>query len=289
MISHLMGIFNEGDYMSDNNEPNSTPNSNSNQGKKKKKISDYYEGDTYKKWKIKKIYFSNVENEYMIIKTNDNMVRVCGKSPTEIASLLGECVTLSEGFIGRRREWCNYQRALAIHTFLMGAKDDSKQILLELIKKLQQIEIVKKKLIYIGVYLILTALILLTSITLTVYVKDFPYTMYLKMATFGSIGGFISLNLRLNDIKFEISESTGSYVAVSIYKMVFSMMTGLVSYFLIKSDLILSAIKINGEINIYLAYTIAIISGFSESLLPNIFKKFENESANNIEKKAVVD
>lgn len=266
--------------MSNINEPISSLNSfetNTPQEKKKKKISDYYEGDTYKRWIIKKIYFSNVEKEYMIIKTDDDKVHVCGKSPTNISQLLSECVTLSEGLKGKQKEWCNYQRALAINTYLMGAQKDSEQILGSLIEKLQQREIVKKRLIYIGVYLVLTILTLIISILLTIFWTTFPYIVYIKMAAFGAIGGFISLNLRLNELKFELSESTGSYVLVSIYKMVFSMLTGLVSYFLIESDIILSVIKVNGEINIYLADTIAIISGFSESLLPNIFKTFEKE------------
>lgn len=248
------------------------------QEKKRKEISDYYEGDTYKKWTIRKIYFRNVEKKYMIIKTDDNIVRVCGPSPTNIAALLGECLMLSEGIAVKKREWCNYQRALAINTYLLGEQEDSEQILLELINKLKQREIVKKRLIYIGVYLSLVMVVLLSSICLTICWNTFPYINYLKMATFGAIGGFISLNLRLNDLKFEVSESTGSYIMVSIYKMVFSMLAGLVSYFLIKSDLMLSAIKVNGEMNKYLTYTIAILSGFSESLLPNIFKTLENET-----------
>ena len=102
------------------------------------------------------------------------------------------------------------------------------------------------------------------------------YIKYIKISTFGSFGGYVALNVKLKDVKFEVSESTLSYIIVSLYKLVFAMISSIISYFLIESDMILSVLKNNSSDNLYLIYAIATVAGFSESLLPNIFKNLEN-------------
>lgn len=257
-----------------------------NEPKMTKKISDYREGDNYKGKKIKRLYFCNSQKKYIIIKTTDNIVRVCGASPENITHQLAECKYLTESIKSKKaKEWYDYQRATAINAYLIGKEDESKIILKELTNKLQQRQIIKKKILYIGVFLSITIGMLLISIGFSSWYTAFRYTKYIKIATFGAIGGFISLNIKLKDMKFEISESTISYIIVSIYKVVFAMLTAIISYFLIESDLILSSIKNSSTNYLYLVYTIATLAGFSESLLPNIFKNIEG-SATGLEEEA---
>lgn len=247
--------------------------------KQTKKISDYREGDKYKGKRIKRLYFCNSEKKYMIIKTEDNIVRVCGASPENITHQLAECKYLTESIKSKKtKEWYDYQRATAINAYLMEKEEESIIILNELINKLHQRQIINKKLSYIGIFLCITIGMLLVSMGLSVFWVTFPYTKYIKIATFGAIGGFISLNIKLKDMKFEVSESTISYIIVSVYKVVFAMLTASISYFLIEADLILSSIKSSSGNYLYLVYTIATLSGFSESLLPNIFKNIEGNN-----------
>lgn len=258
---------------------NQTQLSNNNEIKTTKKISDYREGDKYKGKKIKRLYFCNSQKRYIIIKTEDDIVRVCGASPENIAHQLAECKYLTESVRGKKvKEWYDYQRATAINAYLMDKEDESKIILNELINKLQQRQIINKKISYIGIFLSITVGMLLISMGLSICYAEFPYTKYIKIAAFGAIGGFISLNIKLKDMKFEISESTISYIIVSIYKVVFAMLSAIISYFLIESDLILSSIKNSSTNHLYLVYTIATIAGFSESLLPNMFKNVEGNT-----------
>ena len=78
----------------------------------------------------------------------------------------------------------------------------------------------------------------------------------------------------LDKVNFCISEGTLSYIVVSVYKMVFACISGIIFYLLIQSDIILSAVKHSDGV----AYIVATIAGFSERLLPNIFAKIENDA-----------
>ena len=204
---------------------------------------------------------------------------VFGGAPIEIEHLLAECkyLTSSLKFSSRSSiEIFDYQRAVAINSYLLGEIDTSKKILLSLLNKLHERKILTKKLWYIGIFLIVT----IFMIFLSIYLEHFKYVSFLKIATFGSIGGFISLNLKLQKVKFEVSESTLSYIFVSIYKVVFCMLTSIISYFLIKSDLILGVVQANSNSDFFI-YAIATLAGFSESLLPNIFKSIESSTYDN--------
>lgn len=242
--------------------------------KKKMRISQYKANMYICGLKIKKVYFSNEEKEFIIIKAeDDNDIHVFGGEVNQIAHLLAECKYLTDCLILNKatREMFDYQRATAINSYLIGEIDVSKEILKSLLSKLHERKVVTKKLWYIGIFLIVT----LCMICISMFNRDY---IYIKIATFGAIGGFISLNMKLENIKFEISESTISYIIVSMYKVIFSMLTSIICYFLIQSELILGIIKNNNSNNLYFIYSISTLAGFSESLLPNIFKSIENKT-----------
>lgn len=258
-----------------------------NTNKKVKKMTDYKIGGYIYDHKIKKIYFANNEKNFIILKLEDNdEVIVFGETPKEIVHLLAECNYLTKNFVKnkKRKEMFQYQRAVAINTYLIGEEEKSKEILDKLLNKLQEKIVLSKKLSYIGVYLIIIIIMIFLCIFGDRVEYLIKYMKYIKIATFGSFGGFIALNVKLNDIKFDISESTISYITVSIYKLVFAMISSIISYFFIESELILSVIKNNNTNSLYLIYTIATLAGFSESLLPNMFKNIEKDTNINLER-----
>lgn len=242
--------------------------------KNKNRILQYKVGDTIYGLKIQKIYFANQQKEFIILRA-DNNIQVYGGDLSEIEDLIAECRYLIESLkiSGKAREVFDYQRAIAMNTFLLGKKENGRNILMNLKEKLEKRKILCKKLWYIGIFLSVTIIMILG----TLFIKNWEYIKLFKIATFGSIGGFISLNMRLEEMKFEISESTLSYILVSLYKVIFSMLASIVVYFLIESDLIFGIIKSESSNQLYFLYVIATISGFSESLLPNIFKEIENK------------
>lgn len=248
--------------------------------KKRKKMTDYRVGGYIYNYKIKKVYFADNDRKFIILKLEDNdEVTVFGETPKKIVHLLAECNYLTKNFVKNKKnkEMLEYQRAVAINTYLIGEEEKSKEILDKLLNKLQEKIVLRKKLSYIGVYLIIIIIMIGVCATGGFIQQLEQYMKYVKIATFGSFGGFIALNVKLKDIKFDISESTLSYIMVSLYKLVFSMISSIISYFFIESELILSAIKNNSN-SIYLIYTIATLAGFSESLLPSIFKNLENNT-----------
>lgn len=246
--------------------------------KKRRSILEYKKGMSIYGVKIKKIYFANKEKEFIILKgEEDNNIHVFGGDLSEIEDLLAECKYMTESLAITEKEceMFDYQRAIAINTFLLGKKENSKKILIELNEKLQQRKILFKKLWYIGIFLSVTVIMIICSL----FIKEWIYTKFIRIATFGAIGGFISLNIRLNEIKFEISDSTISYIVVSLYKVIFSMLASIIVFFLIESDLILGIIKTKSSNQLYFLYVISTLAGFSESLLPNIFKGIEDKVA----------
>lgn len=194
----------------------------------------------------------------------------------EITSYLGECNFLRDMSHGNRiKRWVDYQKASALNEFFLGNTEKSIEILNKCMEVVRQKEISRKKMVYIGVYLGITILLLIVWLVMRKYFPDFSYMQYLCVALFGAFGGFISLNYRLEKIDFCISEGTFSYIVVSIYKMAFACISSIIFYLLIQSDIILSAFKQSDGV----AYAVAAIAGFSERLLPNIFAKIENDAA----------
>lgn len=253
-------------------------------GNEVKKIEHMYEykvGDTIRGDRIVKIYFANDEKKYIIIGNVQGEIKVYGEAlPQQVAPLLAHCNSLVDFVVTEEKlkKRVAYEKALAINEALLGNIGKSEEILHETIEKIKQSEVVRKKIVYIGTYLAITTIMVVATLILSTFeFEDESYLHFVKIAMFGSLGGFISLNVRLKKIEFEIFENIWHYFLVSLYKLAFAMVSSIISYFLIESDLILSAFKNGSENYIYLEYMVATLAGFSESLLPNIFSSFEKE------------
>lgn len=244
--------------------------------KKKQKLSGISAGKTVNGQTVKKVYYYDEEKNYIIFKNDLNEVVYLGNMQvSEITSYLGECNFLRDMAHGKRiKKWVDYQKASALNEFFLGKNDKSVEILNKCTEVVKQKEVSRKKMVYIGVYLGITILLLIAWLIMRMYFPEFEYMQYISIALFGAFGGFISLNYRLEKVNFCISEGTLSYIVVSVYKMAFACISSIIFYLLIQSDIILSAVKQSDGV----AYVIATIAGFSERLLPNIFAKIENDS-----------
>ncbi len=167
-----------------------------------------------------------------------------------------------------------------MNEFFLGNNEKSIEILKKCIEVVKQKEISRKKMVYIGMYLGITILLLIVWLRMRMHIPEYEYMQYISIALFGAFGGFILLNYRLEKVNYCISEGTFSYIVVSVYKMAFACISSIVFYLLIQSDIILSAFKQSDGV----AYVIATIAGFSERLLPNIFAKIENDAVEKQEK-----
>lgn len=234
------------------------------------KVGDIFKGHIVKK----KFYYDNEKGFFIFGNEKDEVIFFSQKQVTEISQLLGRCNLMRDMVHSRKmKSWIDAQKASALNEFFCEHKEKSEEILKECIEMAEKRELARKKMIYIGTYLGVTMIFLLLILLSNRFNINKTTIKYLYICMFGAFGGFISLNTRLEKIEFRLYEGTLSYILVSIFKLAFSCLSSIVVYFLIESDLILSAFK-NSPGIIYIA---AALAGFSESLLPNIFSGLEKD------------
>lgn len=240
------------------------------------KLDNVKVGNNFKGRIVEKVFYYDNEKRFIIFKAkNEGVTFFAQKQVTEISQLLGRCNLMRDEMVHgqKMKSWIDAQKAAALNEFFCDNKEKSEEILKECIEMAEKRELARKKMIYIGTYLGVTVLFLILALLLKCYNIDNPIIKYVYICMFGAFGGFISLNTRLEKVEFRLYEGTISYILVSIFKLSFSCVSGIIVYLLIESDLILSAFK-NSEGIIYIAATLA---GFSESLLPNIFSGLEKD------------
>lgn len=243
--------------------------------KKKLRPSDYCAGMEVKGNIISKVYFFSDEKEYLIFKNIKEEIKFFSKVQVGgITTQMAECNFLMELLHGEQnKEWVNHQKAVALNEYFLDNEEKSIEVLNKTIEVIKRKEATRKKIFYIGTYLAITMIMLILSL----FFSEFKYLEYLRIATFGAFGGFISLNTRLKKVEFDISETDFSYIVVSIYRMAFACISSIISFFLIESDMIFTVFKNSVADYRCLVYIVAAIAGFSESLLPNIFSGIEKE------------
>lgn len=240
-----------------------------------KRLDIIEDGSTLKGHIVKKKYYYDNEKGFIIFENEkDEIIYFAQKQVTEISSLLGKINIIKDIVHGEKTKlWINAQKAAALNEFFCEHESESKKILKKCISIVEKKELARKRIIYIGTYLGITILFVCLIILLNIFKIDVAIMKYLYICMFGSFGGFISLNTRLEKIEFRLYEGTWSYILVSVYKIAFSCVSSVIAYFMLESELILSVFK--GSTSI--AYIIAVLAGFSESLLPNIFSGIEQD------------
>lgn len=241
----------------------------------KKRLDKIENGVDFKGHTIKRNYYYDNDKGFIVFENDkEEIVYFAQKQVTEISPLLGKINLMKEIVHGKKiKLWINAQKAAALNEFFCEHKSESKKILKKCISIVEKKELARKRIIYIGTYLGITMLFACLNIILNIFKIDVAIMKYLYICMFGSFGGFISLNTRLEKIEFRLYEGTWSYILVSVYKIAFSCVSSVIAYFLLESGLILSVFK--GSMSI--TYVIAVLAGFSESLLPNIFSGIEQE------------
>lgn len=252
---------------------------------KEKRFDNIKPGSEFKGHIIKKVYFFDANKNYIIFENeNNDVIYYAERQLTDISMLLGQCNLMREMTNDEKfREWINTQKACALSEFLCGNDEKSVEVLETCIKTAENREKAKKKMVYIGTYLTVVVSLLLFMALLSACPHQENFMRCVSVIVFGAFGGFISLNTRLEKIDFNVYEGMGSYILVSVYKLAFACISSIVVYYLIESDMILSAMKDSKGI-IYVAATLA---GFSESLLPNIFSGIEKDIIDKKEQKVI--
>ena len=109
---------------------------------------------------------------------------------------------------------------------------------------------------------------------------------YFTVATFGSFGGFLSTMYKINRLSFENEDNKSLLFFLSISRVILSMLSSVIIYILIKSNIILGIL--NKAENIYVYYIFAVVAGFSETFIPDILKKIERKTNEDDNKNCVL-
>jgi hypothetical protein len=101
-------------------------------------------------------------------------------------------------------------------------------------------------------------------------------------AAMGSLGALISVLLRSDKLKIDVSAGRTVHYFEGALRILLGMMAGLLFVFAVKADVLLSIINTSGRA-IVILLVIAIIAGASERLLPNLIKQLEGTLVAEIE------
>lgn len=96
-------------------------------------------------------------------------------------------------------------------------------------------------------------------------------------ATFASMGGFISVSLKIKSLQTDKDLNKKTYFFYGAERIMFSIIAGVLTYFMLKGNLIFGFLNSTPDIS-FSIYVICALSGFSETLIPNTLRNLERKS-----------
>lgn len=112
---------------------------------------------------------------------------------------------------------------------------------------------------------------------------DHETKQMIYMITFGGIGGLFSVAININKHQEKVNRLLGPHVLAGTFRMLIAMMSGLIMYVFFKSKLIAIGNSVatgDESYDHYALYMVAIVAGFSESLVPNLIRKTDSKEDN---------
>lgn len=199
------------------------------------------------------------------------------KKINDISSLLSQFSTY---LTNKRRRRNNAQIiANAIGNSLDGNVKYAIQYLQDQISIKDKERQTRNRLSYLLACLIIV--ILNTIISLVINILEFDNAILaharflFTIATFGSFGGFISVFFKVNKLEVEIFTNSYLQIWVGISRMFLAMISSIIVFALIKSNIVFGFIT---DIdNKFIYYAMASLSGFSEYFIPNMLTTLGNK------------
>jgi hypothetical protein len=98
---------------------------------------------------------------------------------------------------------------------------------------------------------------------------------FIFAVVFSSMGGLMSVASSTKSIKVELQDSFYVNMTYGAFRIVIAMIAGIIVCFLIEAGVIFSFLKGTPELNGFIIASF--LSGFSEKLIPNLFRELEEE------------
>lgn len=254
--------------------------------KKSNKPSEMKRGHPFKDGdKLKFKYFFDDE-EYMIIYLNyKNQVKYkieknqknCLNKLKKLSLVDGELLSLPFFF----KKDLNLKMAHIYKLALNNEQENSQNELDRLYDNIINRKKILKQFIYLFTPIFLSLLLYLFFLIVNSFEKKFFFNSlrliieYKSIFIFAGVGNFLSTSKNIKNIEFDTSEMKTSYFIFAFFKYLTSLCSATLLIFLYKSNII--NIKLPGTSEQYIIRLLAVIGGFSENIVPNIFEKINKK------------
>jgi hypothetical protein len=245
-------------------------------------------GDTYKGETILDVLF--VTEKYIIYTTVQTPKKLnyyysddkCGENLTRIQKELVKLIAALR-INDELEDNCYYIGSIYSICF-DGDIEGAKELIAALYSQSSIGEEIRKKgkINYLSFCLSLTLLAIALSIILHYWTDKIyiDFTRYFLIATFGSIGGFMSIAIKISYSKYNFDKDKTVQILSAISRIFISMFSAVAVYIFIQSNLLLGLLK--QADNVFVFYSFAILAGFSETLIPDIFKIVEKQTTDKL-------
>lgn len=250
-----------------------------------KAFNSYRIGDNICGEKIEIIYHSSNEHRYIVFKPKDKDI-ICYDYDNleQDDNLAGISLYLAKvnSLLSLENNSGKYLPLIAqvYMNCLSGKPEVAIKVLEEIERKIINVRKIRCRLFYLFyciVFLIINigiCAVLVNSEFESIKKIQSQLTLLYKLATFGSIGGFISVALNIKKLEFEPDEGYINSIVSAFSRIFVSMLSAIIVYYAIKTKLILNI----AEKDIGSIYVLCAASGFSERFVLGIFKNSEDSS-----------
>ena len=242
-----------------------------------KLLSDYNEQDSYKGELITTLYAA--KPEYLIFEgdkcgtvtvATDNTVlrKRCSAISTKISVISEYLVTRQE-----KRKFVD-QIGLAYVESIEGNAGVANKICDKLIERIEQYKSNIGRFYYLLSCLCVVVIVIIFSYLLKRFQFIPEIIPHFFFMTYAAIGGFLSVSMDIKKVQIEASDFGYFQVIYGSIRILIAMLSGLIMFVLLKSELIFP--RLDGSDDYYVICLLAIVAGFSESMIPNLLKKVED-------------
>jgi hypothetical protein len=251
------------------------------------KIEDLKKGTIVNNGKITKIYYSSGVDIilYETDKSGNVTYRINGsKINASNLNCLKPLIIKVDSLLTTKKDKRKYAqtKANAIADCLQGYQESGIETIEKLLINIKKYKLLKARLTYMLSTIAFVILnLILTALINTIWKEQLPKHLVLlfTVATFGSMGGLISVLTKIPKLDLDIEGSSFLQAADGFSRIFLSMISSIIIYTLIKSNIILGAFNEISNLNII--YAFSIISGFSEKFIPDIIKSIETKKTEN--------